>query len=97
MVPAAQAQFCATYDDDATPEDCSFTTMQMCQQSVDGIGGYCAPQAEAPAVPPPPLFQFNRGPDAFAPAPMPPPPLADQTAPPAQAPMQLPDASPNNQ
>jgi hypothetical protein len=72
----AQSRFCATYDDDATPEDCSFTSLQMCQQSVSGIGGYCAPQGIAPAMAPPPLFgppSFGP-PYAFGPAPVPPPP-----------------------
>jgi len=89
----AQAHFCATYNDES-PEDCSFTSFAMCQQSVSGVGGSCAPQSEAPAIPPPPLFQGNpfsqRDPYAFAPAPMPPPPGMDQPAPPP--PTLLPDA-----
>jgi hypothetical protein len=70
----AQGQFCATYNNDAAPMDCSFTTMEMCQESVSGVGGYCAPQALAPAMPPPPLFRPFQGPSAFAPANVPPPP-----------------------
>ncbi len=73
---AAQSQFCATYDDNS-PEDCSFTTMEMCQQSVSGVGGACAPQASAPVMPPPPLFQLGPvrpDPYAFTPAPVGPPP-----------------------
>jgi Protein of unknown function (DUF3551) len=80
---AAQGQFCATYNDNS-PEDCSFTTMEMCQQSVSGVGGACAPQASAPVMPPPPLFQFPQirpDPYAFTPAPVgPPPPMGPAPA-----------------
>jgi hypothetical protein len=86
----ARGQYCATYNDDATPEDCSFTTMQVCQQSVNGVGGYCAPQSEAPVMPPAPLFEFRRDPYAFAPAPIPPPP--PPVAEPSSGPLQLPDS-----
>ncbi len=78
---AAQNQFCATYNDNA-PEDCSFTTLEMCQQSVSGVGGSCAPQAAAPAMPPPPLFQFptlKPDPYAFTPAPVGPAPAGPAT------------------
>jgi Protein of unknown function (DUF3551) len=84
---AAQGQFCATYNDDATPMDCSFTTLQMCQQSVSGVGGYCAPQALAPAMPPPPLFRPFQDPSAFAPATVPPPPFVPPPIDPAAAPL----------
>jgi hypothetical protein len=80
---AAQGQFCATYNDNA-PEDCSFSTMQMCEQSVSGAGGSCAPQASAPVMPPgppaAPLFPLRPDPYAFAPAPVPPPPTGNAPA-----------------
>jgi hypothetical protein len=76
---AANAQvqhFCATYED-TYPEDCSFTSMEMCEQSVNGVGGQCRPQSEAPATPPPARFHLlpwaNVTPVA-PPAPVPPPP-----------------------
>ena len=72
---AAQGHFCARYDDDATPEDCSFTSFQMCQQAISGLGGICAPGADSPTPPPPPLFQlFPTQQSAFPSAPVPPPP-----------------------
>ncbi len=92
QVPAAQGQFCATYNDDDTPEDCSFETLEMCQESVSGIGGYCAPQSLAPAMPPPPLlkpYSFS-SPYAFAPTVVPQPPID-----PAAGPLPLPDTLPN--
>jgi hypothetical protein len=78
---AAQGQFCATYDDDAAPEDCSFTTLEMCQESISGVGGYCASQSMAPGMPPPPLLKPFQYPSAFAPAPAPPPPFDPAAAP----------------
>lgn len=89
----AQGQFCATYNDDSTPEDCSFLTLGMCEQSVSGVGGSCAPQSLAPPMPPPPLIQFRPDPYAFAPAPMPPAPTGNQPVLPP--PRLLPDASPD--
>jgi hypothetical protein len=86
----ASGQYCATYSDDASPEDCSFSTFEMCEQSISGIGGSCAPQSEAPAMPPPPLFHFFQTP--VAPAAVPPP-FANQPVPPP--PTLLPDAPPN--
>jgi hypothetical protein len=87
---APQGGFCATYDD-YSPEDCSFASMAMCQQSVSGVGGWCAPSASAPPMPPPSIFpsllNLNAAPPpAFAPAAVPPPP-PDQ-----QGPLQLPDS-----
>jgi hypothetical protein len=88
---AAQGHFCARYDDDATPEDCSFTSFEMCQQSISGLGGMCTSAADSPAPPPPPLFQFPM-PSALPPAPVPPPPDLSVPAPPTQ----LPDAPQSN-
>ena len=87
---APQGNFCATYDDNS-PEDCSFASMAMCQQSVSGVGGSCAPQAAAPSMPPAPIFPSLLNPSppsAFAPAAVPPPPM-DQP----QVPLALPDSS----
>jgi hypothetical protein len=78
---SAQGQFCATYNDDATPIDCSFTTLEMCQESVSGVGGYCAAESLAPGMPPPPLFRLFQSPSAFAPTPMAPPPIDPAAAP----------------
>lgn len=93
---AGPSHYCATYNSDSQPEDCSFTSLQMCQQSINGLGGWCGPQSQAPVMPPPPLFkfpaQFDSGqawgtPLAFPPASAPPPPIG-QTGP-----LQLPDAN----
>ena len=98
---ASQSHYCATYNSDSQPEDCSFTSLQMCQESVSGLGGWCAMQSSAPAMPPPPLMQFpsdfgaapsGSAPFAFPPAPVPPPQINQQPS----GPLQLPDAqSPN--
>jgi Protein of unknown function (DUF3551) len=87
-IPTAQAQgqFCATYDDNS-PEDCSFTTFAMCQQSISGVGGDCAPASSAPPMPAPPLFHLFPAPPN--PAAVPPPPIQQ----PSPGPLQLPDAS----
>jgi Protein of unknown function (DUF3551) len=77
----AHGQFCATYNDDATPMNCSFTTIEMCEESVSGVGGYCAPQSLAPGMPPPPLFKPFQFPSAFAPTPVLPPPINPAAAP----------------
>jgi hypothetical protein len=82
--------FCATSE--FAPEDCSFTSMAMCEQSVSGVGGSCAPQSASPAMPPRPMFQlFDRTPAAaFPPTAVPPPPMTQQSP----GPLQLPDALP---
>jgi hypothetical protein len=56
--PPLHAQgYCAQFSDGTSP-DCSFTTRQMCEASVTGIGGVCLnnpyPQSVS-AAPPPPL------------------------------------------
>jgi Protein of unknown function (DUF3551) len=89
---APPTQFCATYNSDSQPEDCSFTSMAMCREAISGVGGWCAPQPLAPAMPAPPLFQF---PGQSAPISVPPPPLANQPAPVPPPPMTLPDAPGN--
>ena len=49
--------YCAQFSDGSSP-DCSFTTLQMCEASVTGVGGLCLnspyPQ-NVSAAPPPPL------------------------------------------
>jgi hypothetical protein len=50
-MPAAQYfPYCAQFSD-GTSLDCGFSTLQMCEQSVTGIGGLCL---NNPAGPPPP-------------------------------------------
>ena len=50
-------QYCAQFDDGTSP-DCSFSSLQMCEQSVTGVGGVCILNPSGPpynlsAVPPP--------------------------------------------
>ncbi|HEX4409662.1 MAG TPA: DUF3551 domain-containing protein [Xanthobacteraceae bacterium] len=81
---AAQSGYCAIYNDDATPEDCSFPTLRSCRQSVSGVGGRCLRASYAPQLPPappPPAFPpfadqrpLFGPPYAFRPAPVPTPP-----------------------
>jgi hypothetical protein len=67
--------YCAQYDDGS--EDCSFSSLSMCNQSVTGVGGTCGlnprvsgssaasagPPSFNPAyVPPPPIQQLASGP-----------------------------------
>ena len=48
--------YCAQFSDDSSP-DCGFTTLQMCEASVTGVGGLCLnnpyPQNSSTALPPP--------------------------------------------
>jgi hypothetical protein len=49
--PAAQYYpYCAQFEDGSS-RDCGFSTLQMCEQSVTGVGGLCI---NNPAGPPPP-------------------------------------------
>lgn len=65
-----QYSYCAQFSDGTSP-DCGFSTLQMCEQSVTGVGGVCinnpygSPTASvqnqnfynSPNVPPPPIAQ----------------------------------------
>ena len=46
---AANAQYCAHYSQGT--RDCGIPTLQMCQQSVSGVGGYCGPD-QTSQIPP---------------------------------------------
>lgn len=89
MVSSAHAQgvggaYCAQYSDGSSP-DCGFSSLQMCEQTVTGVGGICTQNPAGPSVaavseqasydpPPRPAFPFTQSPNAFPPAPVPPPP-----------------------
>jgi hypothetical protein len=46
----AQAQpYCAMYS--AGPPTCGIATLEICQQSISGVGGYCAPDQRS-RIPP---------------------------------------------
>jgi hypothetical protein len=70
--------YCAQFSD-GTSLDCGFSTLQMCEASVTGVGGLCL---NNPAGPPPPPPQLASGPlqlpDAQAPLQAPPPPAQQQ-------------------
>ena len=56
MPAAAHAQYCAHYSQGTS--DCGIPTLQMCQQSVSGVGGYCVPDQSSQI--PPNLIQRRR-------------------------------------
>ncbi len=57
--PAAQYYpYCAQFADGSS-RDCSFSTLQMCEASVTGVGGLCL---NNPAGPPPPPPQYASAP-----------------------------------
>jgi hypothetical protein len=80
-----QYSYCAQFSDGTSP-DCGFSTLQMCEQSVTGVGGVCinnpygSPSASAQnqnvynasAVPPPPIAQPSGQAALSAPSPPPP-------------------------
>src|SRR5271165_6450799 len=80
--PAAQYYpYCAQFSD-GTSLDCGFSTLQMCEASVTGVGGLCL---NNPAGPPPPQPQLASGPlqlpeapQAQQPQQVPPPPIRQQ-------------------
>jgi hypothetical protein len=73
--PAAQYYpYCAQFEDGSS-RDCGFSTLQMCEASVTGVGGLCI---NNPAGPPPPQLasaplQLPDAPQAQLPPPQPPP------------------------
>ena len=93
LVPSAHAQgvggvYCAQYSDGTSP-DCGFSSLQMCEQSVTGVGGVCIQNPAGPRglpasgqvsydSPPVPRLPFVQS-GAFPPAAVPPPPF-DQSA-----------------
>jgi Protein of unknown function (DUF3551) len=59
-IPAAQYYpYCAQFED-GTSRDCGFSTLQMCEASVTGVGGLCINNPAGP--PPPPTPQLASGP-----------------------------------
>jgi hypothetical protein len=88
MASSAHAQgvggvYCAQYSDGSSP-DCGFSSLQMCEQSVTGVGGVCTQNPAGPSAalaggqgpyvsPPVPQLPFVQ-PSAFPAAPVPPPP-----------------------
>ena len=57
--PAAQYYpYCALFEDGSS-RDCGYSTLQMCEASVTGVGGLCI---NNPAGPPPPPPQLASGP-----------------------------------
>ena len=52
--PAAQYYpYCALFEDGSS-RDCGFSTLQMCEASVTGVGGLCINNPAGPPPPPPP-------------------------------------------
>ena len=53
--PAAQYYpYCAQFEDGSS-RDCGFSTLQMCEASVTGVGGLCINNPAGPPPPPPQL------------------------------------------
>jgi hypothetical protein len=48
---SAQYRYCAQFSDGTSP-DCGFSTLQMCEQSVTGVGGICILNPSGPRVAP---------------------------------------------
>ena len=70
--PAAQYYpYCAQFEDGSS-RDCGFSTLQMCEASVTGVGGLCINNPAGPPPPPPP--QLASGPLQLPDAPQPQPP-----------------------
>jgi Protein of unknown function (DUF3551) len=82
---AQQTPYCAQYSDGTSP-DCEFSSLQMCEQSVTGIGGVCIQNPYGPNSPPNENAGFQ---GAFRFSPVPPPPQAQQSS----VPLQLPDSA----
>jgi hypothetical protein len=80
----AQTPYCAQYSDGSSL-DCGFSSLQMCEQSVTGVGGVCIQNPYGANSAPNTNAGFQ---GAFGFTPVPPPPLAQQSS----APLQLPDA-----
>lgn len=80
-----QYAYCAQFSDGTSP-DCGFSTLQMCERSVTGIGGVCLLNPAGPPVQPATAAQ---SPTSFNSVAVPPPPFAQQSS----GPMQLPGAS----
>lgn len=80
-----QYAYCAQFEDGTSP-DCGFSSLQMCERSVTGVGGVCNLNPSGPPVQPAPTAQ-NQMP--FNSSAVPPPPFAQQSS----GPLPLPDAS----
>jgi hypothetical protein len=81
-------QYCAEFYD-GSPSSCGFSSLQMCEQSVTGVGGVCSPSSTPSSMPssmlgaaPAALPQTSYNP------PMPPPPIDPSPS----GPLTLPDA-----
>lgn len=69
--PAAQYYpYCAQFEDGSS-RDCGFSTLQMCEASVTGVGGLCINNPAGPPPPPPPQLASAplQSPDAPQPQP----------------------------
>jgi len=80
-----QYAYCAQFNDGTSP-DCGFSSLQMCERSVTGVGGVCNPNPAGPPIQPAPTTQ-NQMP--FNSSAVPPAPFALQSS----GPVQLPDVS----
>jgi Protein of unknown function (DUF3551) len=89
MTSPLQAQgqypYCAQFSD-GTSADCGFSSLQMCERSVTGVGGVCNLNPAGPPVQPATTTQNEMPFNSLA---VPPPPFAQQSS----GPLQLPDAS----
>ena len=79
-----QNSYCAQFSDGSSP-DCGFSSLQMCEQSVTGVGGVCIMNPSGPTSPLAPVPQMNMPGVSLA---LPPP-----VAQPSSGPLALPDAS----
>jgi uncharacterized protein DUF3551 len=65
-----QSQYCAQFYD-GSPPNCGFSSLQMCERSVTGVGGICSLNPSQPATTPQNQMPFNS-------SAVPPPPFAQQ-------------------
>lgn len=106
MASPAHAQtsikYCAQYNDGSSP-DCEFTTLQMCDEAISGVGGVCIdnPYATPAAASPPPQYQYQGSSGAqyqtqMGPMAVPPPPFTQSSAMPQAPPPPAPAPQPCN-
>lgn len=73
---AQVSPYCAQFSDGSSP-DCSYSSLQMCEQSVTGVGGICIMDPYGSGASPTSASQNQA---QFNPVAVPPPPFAQQSA-----------------